>query len=113
MKQKEKKEKFQVGDVVLVRSGNRIATVTDIDPWHVHVKYDDDGESVILSYAVPHYRIIPTIDRRPTLRQKIGLWWYDLSKDNKTYVVITAINAVLFVINVAIIVLWLTISITR
>lgn len=94
MKQEDKKEKFQVGDVVLVRSGNRIATVTDIDPWHVHVKYDDDGENVILSYAVPHCRIVPTIDRKPTLRQKIGLWWYDLSADVKTVFIISVINAV-------------------
>ncbi len=98
MKQ-DKKEKFQVGDVVLVRAGNRIATVVDIDPWHVYVKYnaDVDDESEAVFEAIPHSRIIPTIDRKPTLRQKIGLWWYDLSADVKTVFIISVINAAVLI----------------
>ena len=46
------------------------------------------------------------IIRKPTLRQKIGLWWHDLSATNKTCVVITAINAAVFIG-------WLIIFITR
>ena len=97
MKQ-DKKEKFQVGDTVYV-NGGYIGTVTDIRPFGVCVKpakYE----------VVSHCRIGPTIDRKPTLRQKVGLWWYGLSVNSKTSVVITAIN-------VAIIAMWLTIFITR
>lgn len=96
---KQDKKKFQVGDMVLVRSGNRIATVTGIDPWYVYVKYDVavDDESEVSSYAVPHTRIIPMLGRRPTLRHKIGLWWYDLSADVKAVFIMSVINAVVLI----------------
>lgn len=107
MKQ-DKKEKFQVGDLVLVKSGSRIATVTDIGPWYVYVKYDVniDDESEGSSYVVPHTQIIPMLGRKPTLRQKIGMWWYDLSVDSKLSVILTAVNAVIIAV-------WLTIVFTR
>lgn len=97
MKQ-DKKEKFQVGDTVWVTSGF-LGTVARITPFTVWVTPEP-------AIGVSHSRIIPTIDKKPTLRQKIGLWWYDLSANSKTSVVITAINAV-------IIAFWLTIFITR
>lgn len=97
MKQ-DKKEKFQVGDTVWVNGGYQ-ATVTEITPRWVFVKPKKE-------MGVSHCRIVPTIDRRPTLRQKIGVWWYGLSTKDKTSVVLTAVNA-------AIIAMCLTIFITR
>jgi hypothetical protein len=96
---KQDKKKFQVGDTVLVGSGDRAATVVDIDPWYVYVKYDVfvDDESEALFDAVPRCRIVPTIDRKPTLRQKIVLWWYDLSADVKAVFIMSVINAVVLI----------------
>lgn len=98
MKQ-DKKETFQVGDTVWVDEPYT-GTVTHINPFFVCVRPDAADQ------MVSHFKIAPTIDRRPTLRQKIGVWWYGLSANSKTSVVLTAINA-------AIIAMWLTIFITR
>lgn len=75
MKQEDKKDTFQAGDVYI--DGKYIGTTTS---WKIIIKH--------------------------TLRQKIGLWWHNLSATNKTCVVITAINAAVFTG-------WLTIFITR
>ena len=85
MKQEDKKEKFQVGDTVWVKGGF-LGTVTRITPFSVWVKPED-------VVGVSHCQIVPTIDRKPTLRQKIGLWWHGLTAESKTAVVMTAINA--------------------
>ena len=88
MKQ-DKKEKFQVGDTVWVKGGF-LGTVARITPFTVWVKPED-------VVGVSHCQIVPTIDRRPTLRQEIGLWWHGQSAKSKTGVVLTAINAAIFI----------------
>ena len=88
MKQ-DKKKKFQVGDTVWVKGGF-IGTVARITPFTVWVKPED-------VVGVSHCRIIPTIDRKPTLRQKIGLWWYRLFADVKAVFIISVINAVVLI----------------
>ena len=88
MKQ-DKKEKFQVGDTVRVKGGF-IGTVARITPFTVWVKPED-------VVGVSHCQIVPTIDRRPTLRQRIGLWWRGLTENSKTGVVLTATNAAIFI----------------
>lgn len=98
MKQEDKKEKFQVGDTVRVKGGF-IGTVARITPFTVWVKPED-------VVGVSHCQIVPTIDRRPTLRQRIGLWWHGLTAHDKTWVVLTTVNA-------AAVAVWLARFITR
>ena len=89
MKQQDKKEKFQVGDTVWVKGGF-LGTVARITPFTVWVKPED-------VVGVSHCQIVPTIDRRPTLRQRISLWWHGLTENSKTGVVLTAVSVAIFI----------------